>query len=153
MKYWIIDGDESNRYEDVDDICNYLFDVDNYDDDDAVDEWINECYYDQRCNIGGETFYPADIVKELDNYTYRELAREWAESQSENDTDYYYSEIENMDPGDEQWINSFKVECFDDEETLDTPEEEVIEGFNAIIGMTYSVRTVSDAPTTVQVIK
>ena len=146
--YYIIDGDEDNRYT-FEELCNYIFDSDNYDNDDDLDEWINEIYYDQKCEIGGSTFYPADIVKELDDYTYRELREEWAEQQAENDRDYYAGDIENLEPGESEWILNWKVECRSEEEE----EEEDDDVFNEIISVAYTVKTVSNAPTPVQIIK
>ena len=149
MKYWIIDGDEDTRYESADEVCEYVFDPDNYDDDDAVDEWINDCYYDQKVTINGETYYPATIVKELDSYNYRELAREWAQERSESDTEYYYSDIDNMEDGDKEYFNNYTVECIEEEE-LDVSEEEVNEGFDALVNV--SVAVTSDKPVNIQVI-
>lgn len=159
---WIIDDEE--EFDDIDDVIDYVFDkqwyIDNYDSSD-VDEWINECYYDQKIEVGGTTIYPADAIKECEPYLYDDLVSDWADGRSESDADYYYSEIENMSDGDFEWYNGFKVKFVEqqDVEEEDENEDEVNE-FNAVLGATtHSVAsklivcTVSEkAPSRVQVI-
>lgn len=152
MKYWIVDGDEDNRYEDVDELCDFLFDTDHYDDDDAVRDWINEQYESQECTIDGETFYPADIVEALDRYKYQQLASDWAEERSEEDKERFHDDIDNMENGDWEYYNDYKVECFDEEEVA-PPEPETIQQFNDLIKAECTISTVSNNPTSIQFIK
>lgn len=150
--YYIVDNDEDLKFTDVDSLCEYIFDPDNYDDDDALDEWIDEMYYDQKVEIGGETFYPSAIVRELSWSTYHDLKIDWAQQRSEDDTEYYYDEIENMDPDEEGWFGNYKVKCYNDDEE-DEDEDVVAEVFNEIVRVNYTARTISDSPVSVQVIK
>lgn len=151
--YYIVDDDGDLKFTDVDDLCEYLFDPENYNDDDSLDEWIDEMYYDQRCEIGGETFYPAAIVRELSWSTYTDLKAEWAQQRSESDTEYYRDDIENMDPGEENWFGDYKVKCYEDEDDKDEDEDKVAEIFNEIVQVNYTARTISDSPVSVQVIR
>lgn len=149
--YYIVDSDEDLKFNDVDTLCDYLFDQDTYDDDDDLDQWINDCY--RGCEIAGVDFDAAEIVRELSYDTYCDLRNEWKDSQSENDRDYYYSELENMDPGSETWVRNWKVECFSDNEKEIEEEKKEIEAFNALLQVSYTVKTISDAPMNVQIIR
>ena len=54
-----------------------------------------------------------------------------------------------MEPGDEEWFANFKVTCVEEEES----EEDYAEEFSKILDVTYVIRTVSDNPANVQMIK
>ena len=148
--YYIIDNDPDERYDDADDVCEYLFDTDNYEDYDAADEWINEAY--SGADVAGSYFEPADIVRELDNYLYSDLISEWARMQSENDWEYYHDDIEEMEIGDSMEINGYTVTACADNDDEDENEEEFDE-FDSILQVTYTVNTVSNNPAPVQVVK
>lgn len=122
MGYWLVD--DYDRYEDIDCLCDRIFDEDNYDDDEAVEEYINDNYSDQRVEIGGCEFYPAEIVRNCDDSLWNELANDWRSSQAEWDRDEYYGTLNSMEDGDDEWINGFHIEYHDDEEDDDDDEEE-----------------------------
>ena len=147
MRYYIVDDDEDLKFEDVDELCDYIFDTENYDDEDAVEEWVNENWDTVR--IGSWDFEPGEIVRTMNDYAWSEFCNEWAESQAESDRDCYYSDIERMEPGDEEWFANFKVTCVEEEES----EEDYAEEFSKILDVTYVIRTVSDNPANVQMIK
>lgn len=122
MGYWIVD--DSDRYDDIDDLCSWLFDSDRYYDscdEDDLDEWIDEIY--SGCEICGNTFYASQIVRECDNYLYSELKSDYARSQAENDQDYYYHDLENMDNEDNMDVNGYSITYFADEEDEEDEEE------------------------------
>ena len=155
---WIIDDDI--EYNDIDDVLNHVFDKEwykeNYDSYE-LDDWINETYYDQRVEIGGETFYPAEIVRECNSDLYDDLLDDWADSRAESDMDYYGSEIENMSNGDVEYYNNYKIEFVENTDEEEDEDEDEVDEFNAVLGATSSVtvtvRTISEkAPVAVQVI-
>ena len=143
MGYWVIDDERT--IDDIDELCDYLFDPDNYEDDDAVREYIDS--YNDSVTIGGVEFRASQIVEELDDNLWSEMYRDWQCSQSDWDRDEYKRTLEEMEDGDEEWINDFKVtyhgdpdedededasdedswnDHYYDEETEDTNEEEEI---------------------------
>lgn len=122
MGYWMVD--DYDRYEDIDSLCDRIFDEENYDDDDAVEEYINDNYSEQRVEIGGVEFYPADIVRNCDSCLWDELADEWRSSQAEWDRDEYYSALNNMEDGDDDYINGFHIEYFDEYSDEDDDDED-----------------------------
>ena len=141
MGYWTIDTGVT--FDDIDELCDYLFDPDNYEDDDAVREYIDE--YNDSVTIGGVEFRASQIVEELDSDLWSEMYSEWQRSQSDWDHDEYQRTLEEMEDEDEEWINNFKVtyhgdpdededssdedswnDHYYDEETEDTDEEEEI---------------------------
>ena len=127
MGYWIVD--DSDRYDDIDDLCSWLFDSDRYYDncdEDELDEWIDEIY--SGCEICGNTFYASQIVRECDNYLYTELKSDYARNQAESDQDYYYHDLENMDNEDNMDVNGYSITYFaDEEDEEDEDNEEVAE--------------------------
>lgn len=147
--YYIIDDDESTRYPDVDAVCEVIFDPQNYDDDSAVEEWVNETW--PRYEIGGYEFSAGEIAREMNSYLWSELCSEWAESQSESDKDYYYSDIEALDEGEEEWFGNFKVRAMADTDEED--EEEIKNEFADLLQPAYVIKTLSDNPASVQVLR
>lgn len=127
MGYWIVDDED--RYDDIDDLCERLFDSDYYYDncdEDQLNEWIDECY--DSVEIAGCTFYASAILRELDDYMYNELKNDWAHSQAESDSDYWYSTLNNMSHEDYEDINGYRIEYFEEEdEEEDEDNEEVAE--------------------------
>lgn len=141
MGYWVIDDDRTIN--DIDELCDFLFDVDNYEDDDAVREYIDSC--NDSVTIGGVEFRASQIVEELDDNLWSEMYNDWQCSQSDWDRNEYQRTLEEMEDGDEEWINDFKVtyhgdpdededasdedswnDHYYDEETEDTDEEEIV---------------------------
>lgn len=122
---WVVDNDR--EFFNVDDLCDYLFDPDNYDDDDACEEWIDDMY--SGVEIAGHEFTASEIVRECNSDVWDDLKNEWAESQAENDRDYYYRDLEQMDDGESEYYNGYEVEFFDDpeededEESWDSPDD------------------------------
>lgn len=131
---WIVDYSE--RYENIDNLLDLLFNPDNYcDDNDGLDEWIDDAYYDNRFQIGGTTIMPSTILKECEPYIYDELRGDYAQNSAENDRDYYRAEIEEMKNGSCEYYNGFRVDCVEEESDVDEQEEtsEEIDSFNALI--------------------
>lgn len=125
MGYWVVDND--SRYDDIDELCDFLFDTDRYWDDcdeDELDEWIDEIY--SGCEIAGATFYASAIVKELDNYTYNELKSDYCNSRAENDRDYYEGDLSRMNHEDDMDINGYTIEYFEDEDEEDDEDNEEV---------------------------
>lgn len=121
MGYWVVDGED--RFDDIDSLCDWLFDSDRYYencDEDDLDEWIDECY--SGCDIAGCTFYASKIVRECDDYLYSELKSDYARSQAESDQDYWYHDLENMDDEDDLDVNGYTITYYADNE--DDEEDE-----------------------------
>jgi len=118
--HWVVD--DGTTYYDVDELMDHIFDPDNYDDDDEVNEYIDSCC--DAVEVGGRTFNASEILAELDFDTWLDYKHDWQESQSENDKDYYASDLENMEDGEYEWFNNYKVTfCADEEDEEDDDEE------------------------------
>ena len=111
MGYWLVDNDE--RFNDIDDLCGYLFDPSRYEDDDAVNEYINDSC--EGIDIGGVHFDPADIVYELDHSLWCQFESDWQEWCSDNDRDEWYGTLDSMEDGDTEFVNGFTIEFIDEE--------------------------------------
>lgn len=148
--YYIIDGDEGTRYESVDEVCEYIFDPDNYDDDDEVRNWIDEMYPDSF-SVGGYSFSASEIIENCSSDAWSDMRYDWAQSAAESDSEYYSSEIENLDDGEDLYVRGYTVTAHDEDEEED--EEEIAEQFNSLIQTTITVKTISTSPAAVQMIK
>ena len=124
MGYWIVD--DHRRYDDIDELCDFLFDIDNYEDDEAVREYIDG--YNDSIAIGGVEFRASEIVEGLDESLWNEMYSAWQNSQSDYDRDEYYGTLESMEDGDEEWINGFNVKYYNDPEE----EEEAEDGYSSV---------------------
>lgn len=125
MGYWQVD--ESRTFTDVDDLCDYIFDTSEYDDDDAVREYIDECYSDCRTEIAGYDFSASEIVENCSEDLFNDMRAEWAEHQAEWDRDDWYSTLDRMEDGDREYINGYTIEYFDDDYEDEDDEEEIDE--------------------------
>lgn len=119
MGYWIVD--DHRRFDDIDELCDFLFDVDNYEDDEAVREYIDG--YNDSITIGGVEFRASEIVEGLDESLWNEMYSDWQNSQSDCDQDEYYGTLESMEDGDEEWINDFNVKYYNDPEEEEEDED------------------------------
>lgn len=120
--HWTVDNDR--EFYDIDELCDYLFDPDNYDDEDDFEEWINDCYYDRKVTIGGYEFTPYEIIRGCNDSVYEDLKDEWRNDRSEYDRHNYYSELQNMDDGDSEYYNGYEVCFYFDEEEEDEEEDD-----------------------------
>lgn len=84
-----------------------------------VDEYINESY--DSVEMFGHTFYPAEIIRELDYDEYTSCEQSLKESEAESNIDWVEELIESLDDGEEKrFEGGITVRClavFDDEDT------------------------------------
>lgn len=133
MGYWECDEE---RYYDLDALCDWLFNPEQYDDDDGFEDWVNECYCDSYVTIGGVEFSPYTIIDNCDSYLCREMRSEYQNSQAESDREYFSDELSRMADGDEEWVNGNLItyhESEDDSEDEDDDDEELDEEEEIII--------------------
>ena len=102
MGYWTIDTGVT--FDDIDELCDYLFDPDNYEDDDAVREYIDDWDHDEY------------------QRTLEEMEDEDEEWINNFKVTYHGDPDEDEDSSDEDSWNDH----YYDEETEDTDEEEEI---------------------------
>ena len=112
---WEVDHDR--RFNDISELCEYLFDPESYDDTDSVNEYIDECY--DRVEIAGHVFMPSEILWECNNDLWYEIQDDWRNLQSENDTNEYGPQLESMEAGEGDYYNGFYVECINEDEEDD----------------------------------
>ena len=133
MDYWTVD--DSRDFTDLDSLCDYVFDPEEYDDDDLVRDYINDIYGDCGTEINGYTFDAAGIVEYCSSDLWCDLRQEWQEHQAEWDRDEYYRTLDSMEDGDEEYINGYHItfteQCDeedddDDDESIDKEEEIVV---------------------------
>lgn len=123
-KTWTVDGTE---YTDIDEVCDRVFDPDNYEDSDSFDEWLDDQYPD--VTIEGHTYYASQILYQVDEDDYHDALSSYAQMRADEDRDDRYNEIEDMDDGDSIYINGYDITCEyvydeDDEEDEEDEDEE-----------------------------
>lgn len=124
--YFLLDNDPDLRFEDVEEAAAYIYDDDYFSDSYGdFDEWFNEVY--GSIDIAGQTFMAADILHDMDDDGYLSEFRSWQESCLRDNRDDAIYELNRMSPDESQWIGSYHVFCYEEEEEEeeweDTPEE------------------------------
>lgn len=129
MQKWIVN--DSEIFTNVDDLCSYIFDPDNYEADDSdVDYDIDDCY--GSIDICGSKFYASQILQECDYSLYQDFKRQYEENMAENDREEWYSSLSGMTDGDHIDVQGYDVR-YVDAETEDEEEEELDEEEETII--------------------
>lgn len=117
-------------FDDINNVFNYCIEDNYHKDDDYFEEWLNESY--SSVTIAGCTFYPYDILRQCDYYTFEQELDHYCEQQNEDDIERARYELEHADAGDEVEIQNQTVEIIivpdeEDEEVeeihVDTIEE------------------------------
>ena len=120
-KTWTVDG---TMYTDIDEICDRVFDPDNYEDSDAFDEWLDEYY--SSITIEGNTYVASEILYNVNEDNYHEALYDYAHRCADDDRENRSYEIEDMDDGDNICINGYDITCeFVYEEDDEEDEEDV----------------------------
>ena len=150
MKTYIVDNIERYTEEEIDDLLNTIANVSHWeDDDDGFDEYLNESYRD--IDICGHSYSPATALYCVDEDAYHEEMQAWAESQAEYYRDEYEHDLRNMNDGESDWFNGYKIECIekdDDEDEEDESEEQSLvkmqeekaPDWNEVFNETFTVR-------------
>lgn len=121
-KTWTVDG---TLYEDVDEVCDRVFDPDNYEDSDSFDEWLDECY--SSVTIEGNTYYASKILYQVNEDNYHDALRDYAQRCADDDREDRYNEIEDMDDGDSICINGYDITCeyvYEEDDEEDEEDED-----------------------------
>ena len=99
-------------FDDIEDVLDYCIQEDYHEDDDYFEEWVNDCY--DRVTINGSTYYPFDILNELDFNNLQELKAQYCEESNETDRDQGRYELNRADAGDEVYIQGYEVIVMED---------------------------------------
>lgn len=121
-KTWMVDG---TTYTDIDELCDRVFDPDNYEDSDSFDGWLDECY--SSITIEGNTYYASEILYQVNEDNYHDALSDYARRCADDERDERSCEIEDMDDGDSIYINGYDITCefvYDDEEDDDDDEND-----------------------------
>lgn len=119
---------DTETFEDVDSLLDWLFDPDGYDpDDDDVEEWINDTWYDETVRINGAEYHAGEIVRACNDSEFEDLKNQYAESLAEGDRDEWYSQLDELEDGDYLWINGWKIYYFDEDPDDEEEDEDAYE--------------------------
>ena len=122
-KYYVEDTDET--YDDIDELIDDCIEEDFHEDDDYFEDWVNDHY--NYVVINGETYYPYDILDNMDQSNLDELRTEYCEEENDNDISEARFELENNRVGTEVYIHNKTVRIIEEEETEDFDGDEIIE--------------------------
>lgn len=121
MRYRVefFDGDEI--LDSIDDVLDRCIHDSYHEDDDYFEEWVNDNY--DRVTINGETYYPYDILHEMDYSNLSDLKDCYCQNENETDADNARYELEHAHPGDEVYVQGYTVYVINDEEKIEEQEE------------------------------
>ena len=135
MYFKINCGDGEFKYfDDPDDVIDYCIEDDYHEDDDYFEEWVND--REDSVTINGETYYPYQILENIDYGNLRDLREQYCEYMNEDDADDARSNMRHASIGDRFWIQNYEVYVIEDwevpesercEEPGDYPDEYVDE--------------------------
>lgn len=117
MRYKVETYDGYEIFNTIDEVLDYCIKDDYHEEDDYFEEWINDCY--NSVTINGTTYYPYDILRELDCYALDDLRDRYCEGENENDRDDGRYELSHADVGDEIYIQGYTVYVVGDVVTRD----------------------------------
>jgi hypothetical protein len=115
MKYKVDD----ELFDTAEEAVRECIDEDYHWDDDYFEEWINNIY--DHVDIAGTTYYPYDILDNMDSDTLYDLRREYCNNENERDEEEAVYEVENLDAGEFYEVHYRRIEAVAEEEE----EEEV----------------------------
>lgn len=117
--YYLIDNDPNMRYDNAEDVVEAYVTTDYYENNvDGFEEFLDEGNGVEVC---GYDFSPSEILRELNYDAYQNELRYWAENEVENNKGDYQYELERASHGEQVWVCSHTVYCYDDD---DDDEEE-----------------------------
>lgn len=125
MRYKVETYDGDEIYDTIEEVLDYCIKDDYHSDDDYFEEWVNECY--DNVTINGTTYYPYDILRELDYGELDELKDRYCQSENENDRDNGRYELSHADVGDEIYVQGYTVYVIDDIPAGDYDSDDALE--------------------------
>lgn len=124
MKKYYLDNEREELY-DLDSLLDYIFSSDDsYYDEYEVDDEIDECY--GTFEIAGRTFYASEILRDCDDCLYDEVRDDIIQNTIENDRDYYYTDIADLEKDETLDVNGYVIHVLDDEYGDAEEEEEYV---------------------------
>jgi len=119
-------------FEDPSDVADYVFTEDDIDERE-YDDMLDEVY--EEPNICGMYYNPSYALKEVDPTAYRCGLADWRYEKYTEMRDELIEQVEALEPGDDDYVNDYYVECFeerndedDDDDDEDDDEEEETNG-------------------------
>ena len=126
MRYRVeVYGEEEPIFDTIDEVLEYCIKDDYHEDDDYFEEWVNDCY--DRVTINGSTYYPYDILRELDYSNLDDLKEQYCENENENDESNARWELGRANVGDEVYVQGYCVHVIDDAPAGDFDGDDALE--------------------------
>ena len=116
MKY-IVEETDAVFYE-INEVIDYCISGDYHDeDDDSFEEYVNDNYEDVE--IYGRTFYPYEILAEMDEDRLNDLRQDYCEYMNQCDRDNAWEELEHAAVDDVVYIQGYTVKVQEEEKEID----------------------------------